>query len=267
MQGITTLTIALEAAGPLKTPRGQLASIGPFLQGAMIERVDASYAADLHQSAFNPYSLYCMPGDNDATVIWRINALTDTTAEHIIKPMLGMSTLSVRSIDTEFTVKSASMERLEFRELTELIHNDTATRTAIRFITPTAFKSSGSYVFMPTLKLILQNLFMHYSQIYEGDKEVDQDTIEYLDRQTAITAYNLRSQYFAHVAGGGRKIPAFTGSLSINARGPQALTGLVRMLLKFGEYAGVGIKTSMGMGGMLCTEVHGRPAQPEAEKR
>lgn len=46
------------------------------------------------------------------------------------------------------------------------------------------------------------------------------------------------------------KIPAFVGSLTLHAAGPQSLRGLVAMLLSFGEASGIGVKTSMGMGGV-----------------
>jgi CRISPR-associated endoribonuclease Cas6 len=110
---------------------------------------------------------------------------------------------------------------------------------------------------------------MHYSQIYEGDNEVDPDTVDYIDQHARITAYHLRSQYFDHAADSGKKIPAFVGSLTIGTKGPQALTGLAHMLLSFGEYAGIGIKTSMGMGGVTCSQIEGasKTSAPTAKRK
>ena len=107
---------------------------------------------------------------------------------------------------------------------------------------------------MPSVRLIFQNLLMHYRQVYEGNKEIDVDTVAYIDQHVRITAYNLRSQYFAYASGAGKRIPAFMGSLTFSIGGPPTMGGLARMLLKFGEYAGVGVKTSMGMGAFSCIQ-------------
>lgn len=50
------------------------------------------------------------------------------------------------------------------------------------------------------------------------------------------------------------KIPAFIGEVIINVRGPQQLSNLANMLIEFGTYSGVGIKTGMGMGGISTDE-------------
>ena len=77
-------------------------------------------------------------------------------------------------------------------------------------------------------------------------------SILYMEWCARIVSYKLHSQYFPHVTKD-HKIPAFVGSVVLKCHGPQPMIGLVRMLLKFGEYAGIGIKTSMGMGGVRCT--------------
>ena len=46
------------------------------------------------------------------------------------------------------------------------------------------------------------------------------------------------------------QITGFTGSICIHIRGPETMARYLRMLFKFGEFAGVGIKTGMGMGAM-----------------
>lgn len=120
----------------------------------------------------------------------------------------------------------------------------------VRFATPTAFKSKGRYTIMPDVRLIFQNLLMHYNQAYAGDSEIDSETLEYLTERVSITSYNLRSRYFPRTMDRSDKIPAFAGTVTLRAHGPQSLQGLVAMLLTFGEAAGVGVKTSMGMGGM-----------------
>ena len=56
--------------------------------------------------------------------------------------------------------------------------------------------------------------------------------------------YRMKNQY----------IRSFTGSVTLRANLSAPLEKLYRMLLRFGGYSGVGIKTALGMGGMKVTQ-------------
>jgi len=219
-----------------------------------MEHVDPAYADVLHRLPFNPYSQYCRIDQNSGKLVWRINILTDEAAMHLVKPLLNVNCISLKRYGITLVPASVYYETIELKNVTDIIRNDSQALTKISVVTPTAFKSSSDYVNMPTTRLIFQNLLMHYSQVYEGSHEVDVDTLEYITQRTTITSFNLKSTHFVVSTGGSKKIPAFIGSLTIAAKGPQTLNGLVRMLLRFGEYAGLGIKTSMGMGGLVCLQ-------------
>ena len=115
----------------------------------------------------------------------------------------------------------------------------------IEFRTPAAFKSQGEYVFLPELRLLYQSLMMKYSASSDDEAAEDEDVLEQLIAYSRVSKYRLRSCiYSLH----GVRIPAFLGQLSIRVSGPQAMVNFLHMLFRFGEYAGVGIKTAMGMG-------------------
>lgn len=46
----------------------------------------------------------------------------------------------------------------------------------------------------------------------------------------------------------GIKIPSFIGEIGIRINGTDTMARYVKLLARFGEYSGVGIKTAMGMG-------------------
>lgn len=252
MQHLTTLKLISDMSEVQNIPSAQMHTIGPYLQGVLMEHLDQTYVSYLHTQSFNPYSQYCYPARNSNELIWYIHALTNEATEHIIRPMQGVGSFYVKGIDMAFPVKRSIVETTELKYLTDLIRDDSTERSSVTFLTPTSFKSAGSYTFMPSVRLMLQNLLMRYSRIYEGNKEVDEETIRYMEQSVHIVSYDLQSQYFPHISRD-YKIPAFVGHVVLKCRGPQPLVGLVRMLLKFGEYAGIGIKTSMGMGGIRCT--------------
>ena len=103
----------------------------------------------------------------------------------------------------------------------------------------------------PTMRLIFQSLMMKYARLVENRQEIEEETLDYLIKHSRITSYRLESSYFkVH----GKKIPGFRGRLTFKITGPNTLKAYANMLLKFGEYSGLGMKTSLGMGGLELEE-------------
>lgn len=249
MEGISTLSLCIEPRGCGASGGHHVFSYGPMLQSVLMNAIDDSYAASLHASTLNPYSQYCFRNDNDE-VVWRISALTEEAAEYLIEPASKIKEFKLNNLNEEFTVTKTSYETFGLDRLLGFLKGDAPNSFRVRLATPTAFRSKGRYVLIPDVRLIFQNLLMRYNQVYGGDSEVDSETLEYICEHVFITSYNLRSRYFPRTMGKADKIPAFMGYLTLYVSGPQSLRGLVAMLLSFGEASGLGIKTSMGMGGM-----------------
>lgn len=249
MERISTLTLQIRALGSDAENKQPPFALGPALQSVLMEHVDESYAAQLHISTLNPYSQCCFRNDENE-LIWRITALTSEAMERLVAPASAIKTFRVRNLNESFDVTKTTIESFGTDRLLETLKGDAPSVFKVRFVTPAAFRSKGRYVIIPDARFIFQNLLMRYNQVYAGDSEVDPDTLEYIVEHVAITSYGLRSRYFPRTMGKSDKIPAFMGSLTFRVVGPQSLRGLVAMLLTFGEVAGVGIKTAMGMGGM-----------------
>lgn len=75
----------------------------------------------------------------------------------------------------------------------------------------------------------------------------DEDTLEELVTQSEIVRYRLQTIPFPLEK---TNITGFIGNICIHIKGPETMARYVRMLAKFGEFSGVGIKTGMGMGAM-----------------
>lgn len=121
----------------------------------------------------------------------------------------------------------------------------------LEFLTPTAFKSSGAYVILPEVRLIYQSLMNRYSAM-SGEMEMyDEETLTDLAEHSSIAAYRLKSTGFPME---GVRIPSFKGEISIKTGGNDTMARYARLLARFGEFAGVGIKTAVGMGSMRIRE-------------
>lgn len=250
---LSSLTLRLRPSTPIAESQRR-EELGPYLQGFLMESINTGYATYLHQLPFNPYSQYCRWDGGE--LVWRVSALTREAGEGILDPLKRASEVELRAIRAAFEVTRSSQETVSLKSILDRVKQPGGGKVSLRFVTPTSFKSSGEYVIVPSIRLVVQNLLMHYGQVYEDDRERYADTIEYMDRQVRITSYDLRSQYFGNV-GAGRKLPAFVGRMTLDAGASRTASGLLRMLLAFGEYSGVGIKTSMGMGGIVVQHFDG----------
>ena len=187
------------------------------LQGVIMENIDNEYADILHTQGYNPYSQYVYTKDNK--VIWCINTLDEKAYDKIIQ----------RLLDDKFNdVKG------------DKYYN-------IQFITPTSFKSNGRYMIFPDLRLMYKSLMKKYSASSTDMDMYDEDTLEQLIESSEITRYRLQSTVFPLE---GVVIPSYKGSLSIRLHGNDTISRYARLLFSFGEYSGIGIKSSIGMGAL-----------------
>ena len=217
------------------------------LQGVIMQKIDTNYAERLHVSSLNPYSQYLRTGDE---TIWYINALTNEAYEEIIQPLMNPEFRAFRIEKKELDVSIVSRELVmkdESELLSEFYEKPMERQISIEFLTPTSFKSNGNYIIFPELRLIYQSLMNKYSAASSERQMFDEETLEQLVQNSFISNYRLKSVRFPME---GIFVPGFQGHITIRMKGPETLSRYIRMLCEFGEYSGVGIKTSIGMGAM-----------------
>lgn len=221
-------------------------SMSSVFHGILMEIVGEETAAWLHGNPVNPYSQYIQYEEH--TLRWTILTTTEEAKKRIIDPFMQETIsqvyLSYHDITLKITDKHCSiMEKDCFLQQQYFTNFDRY--FTIRFLSPASFKSKGSYRNYPTLHWIFQSLMHRHDYVDEENRIFDADVLETLEQRCHISNYRLRSACFSLE---GVKIPSFLGSITICVRGNQSLVNLVNYLLMFGEYTGVGIKTSMGMG-------------------
>ncbi len=232
----------------LKLSRENLSwNMSSLFHGFLMENLDWEYGEYLHSSALLPYSLRLTRGE-EGYYFLNISALNSDACRNIIEPVyesIGES-IFLKGKNLQVHVTEKSVETEDYGNLIKnTVFSPPVRKIIIRFMTPTAFKSEGEYVFYPTVGFILSSLCRKYSAAGEGDDIYTPELLGDLEDNVKITSYNLRSSYFSLE---GVRIPAFTGWVKFNIGGPGPLVGVVNLLAKFGEFSGVGIKTSLGMG-------------------
>ena len=114
--------------------------------------------------------------------------------------------------------------------------------TTLEFITPTSFRQQGTQIVFPLPEYVFGSLRQGWND--HGPIQLPSDLDLSLIR---VSRYRLRTQllHFNRY-----KIVGFTGICSYQAppKNPDFLPWLLAVLADFGEIAGVGYKTTMGMG-------------------
>ena len=174
------------------------------------------------------------------------------------KKSSNLQGILMENIDTEYAgilhgnqlnpYSQWQMDRCEERELLDEFYDTSCPKYLdIQFMSPTAFKQDGRYVIYPDLRLIYGSLMRKYSAVSGELDMIDEDLLNQLTDHSSITRYRLQTILFPMEK---TNITGFVGNISIRVHGPETLVRYVRLLLRFGEFSGVGIKTGMGMGAM-----------------
>ncbi len=212
----------------------------------LLSLLPPDYADALHEQGETPIS-QCLYREGSDT-LWRVSLL-DQQANEMFSDILDR--LSVLPLNTGSV--SLALRESECLSAEELIgaarRNETGRFFALRFLTPTAFKQNGKYAIFPDKDLLLQSLLNKWDAAFPTYPLKDEDVVQMLSAGLRISDYNLRTTRFPLKD---TRIPGFTGTVRIDTHLSAPLMDVWKILLAFSGYAGVGIKTTLGMGGVMC---------------
>lgn len=216
-------------------------------QGYLMENIEVDYAEYLHHQEMNTYSMrvYLECGE----LVWEIALLDPVAIDKMEGHLMSFNLIELRDKIDLLKVKRRMISELTQKDLADDFYRKSPQKYhALQFLTPTSFKQSGQYVNFPDVKLILQSLIMKQNFLEVGDLEVHEELLDELLKAVTISNYQLKSTYYeVHRY----RIPSFVGHMTLKVKGSEALKNYVRNLLLIGEYTGIGIKCSMGMGAMV----------------
>lgn len=234
----------------LRLPDGARApaSMGSILHGALMERLPGDYAAYLHTENLRPYSQSIRWDRETGRVLWRIGTLDRTAGEIIGGVLHGIGSIHLRQKGYSTDVQNIQcIAQRSYQDIAdEYFRAETAPRGAeIHFLTPTSFKQGGAYIILPESALILQSLLARWNRFCPDIRIEEDDLAQTLAAHTRLTRYALRSAAFSVE---GYSIRGFRGQIALQFTGSDMVRRILGTLLAFAPYAGIGIKTALGMG-------------------
>lgn len=218
-----------------------------LFHGALMELINEDYAQIIHVDGVRPYS-QSLTFNKSGECYWQIRTLTDEAYSNIGLKVLAdeYKTVDIKYDNVSFGILDKTVNQLSNKDLVDKFYNnDSSGLYRIYFESPTAFKVDGVYQFYPDLFHIYQSIMLKYDAINGADSMFDEETLNLLVSNSRIVSYRLHDERFGLE---GVKIPCFKGEILVKVHGAQTIKNLARLLLEFGTYSGVGIKTALGMG-------------------
>lgn len=122
----------------------------------------------------------------------------------------------------------------------------------LSFLTPTAFSQNRLYLPLPVPTLMFRSWlerWNHFAPVYLGSD----DMIGYLGETVALQRHRIQTRSFqvhnSHISG-------FTGNVTLKvlSRVDLLLMHVAHLLVQYGNFAGTGVKTRLGMGSTKLSE-------------
>ena len=217
------------------------------LYAALLEQAPAGFAELVHADGASPVSQFLEVGE---TLRWHVTLLGHP-AEEALGPVLDtLAPLRLRKADVLLDPVQTSNETIP--EVDDLFRRaaEGGRRHELHFITPTAFKSRGGYQILPSARLILQSTIKKWNGCFPECPIEDEDGEGMDALADGLRCRGLCLQDAVYRLKG-NVVPGFTGALWLDNRLNGFHAQLADALLLFAGYAGVGIKTTLGMGGVL----------------
>lgn len=238
---IQQIQLTLDAPEGIRIPQ----SWAYRLYGWLMSQLSSEFGEQLHLQGEHPIAHSLCFSREKQSLIWTVSLLNDAVRQ-TISPILG----SVKEIPLhELTLPVSEVRVFPAVSAEELIRSGRScgeSRSKLIFLSPCAFKQSGRYAIFPQENLLLQSLLAHWNAAFPEYSLSDPDALQVLQQGLHIVDYNLHTIRYPLKE---TRIPSFLGNVTIEAHLAPPLLELWNTLLAFAPYGGIGIKTTLGMGG------------------
>lgn len=239
----------------LKFPEGIQVKpeMGSVFHGALMGKIAPEAAERFHEMSLRPYSQAVFWNREESTACWRIGTLDEYAYEQLIGPLEGCRELFLKQkgyavqLQQEHLLKEIFPEALS-QEIIQRKEAPSGVRWQCHSVM--SFKQKGRYVILPDARLLYQNLLQRWNTFYPEIQLEADNLSEQLADHCRLSRYDLHSQVFSVE---GSRIYGCMGMMEYQFFGFDMLKRIQGLLCSFAEFAGVGIKTAMGMGSVDTT--------------
>lgn len=217
------------------------------LYSALMNDTEPEFAENVHEQSdrITPLSQY-LRRTNEG-ILWTVSLFGENSIT-ALAPLLDSRTEFILC-NEKIPLYVSKREFIQLNGADDLLASAKASEGSdrcLRFRTPAAFKSKGQYINFPTVRLILQNLIRKWNACMDGFRFGDTEA-DVLSEGLLCRQFNIQDRrYFVK----GNPIPGYVGEMIFQNIFDGEEHDRADALLSFAGYAGVGIKTALGMGGV-----------------
>lgn len=228
--------------------------LGNAFHGIFFQNINPELANNLHDLETKPFVIqaFRLKKKDDKYLYYElvINSLTQELSSYLweSKTFLDCNQYHVKSFDLKLEVieslsKSTNIEMLYLQNFKSEKLNE---QINLEFTSPCSFKSKNRYHTLPDTRLILQSLMHKFDHYSNKLNFYAPEYLDYLAERLIISKFDIQSQRFKVDK---TLIAGFTGKITLSLHKLNAeAKKIISLLIDFGEYSGLGIKASMGMG-------------------
>ena len=221
-------------------------NMASLFHGYLMENIDSAYAEYFHYNTTNPFTSCIFKDTKEDKFFWRVTTFSQKAYDMLMSYFSkGIpEKIYLKNKDLEINVKSFSIQKKSYENL----FLEATERKRIKLISPTSFKSDGITHIFPNISTLISGVIAKINQHSETAELEDKKIVNELLEKVYIKDYNLRTKIF-HLES--IKIKGFIGTMDLAIKGEdRTLINILNFLILMSEYTGLGIKTSLGMGGV-----------------
>ena len=234
----------------LALPEGKyvVSSMGSVLHGMLMEHLSSPLASRLHAEELRPYSQSVYFDRERQQAFWRFGVFDEALYAELADFFAVPRSVELRQ--KHYTIKLGELKmrkETSFEGLAdEVFQRESAPRgITCRFRTATSFKQAGAYQIFPSERLLVQSLLLRWQHFSRDVRLEEENLAEKLAGCCSIRRYRLQSAPFSLEH---QVICGFRGELGLVFYGNEMVRRILGLLFSFAPFAGIGIKTALGMG-------------------
>ena len=215
------------------------------LYGWLMEQLPAELGDSLHEQGEHPIAQYLHFSQEHQAMLWTVSLMGEETCREILPVLEKTRRIRLHELSLEAS-PAGQKSAVSAEELIRAGRECDAGCSRITFLSPCSFRQAGRYAIFPQESLLLQSLVQRWNSVFPDLALTDPDALHTMEQGLHLVGYSLRTTRYSLK---NTRIPAFTGNITVEARLALPLLELWNTLLAFAPYAGIGIKTTLGMGG------------------
>lgn len=231
-----------------------------YLHGCVMESLSPDHALAAHSAGLRPFSQHVLPEGNGFQ--WKFSCWDDPLADAFAQVFTVGKAIRLKQRGVEVRIRERTEDAVAEKDFftRAFLAQDVPRLIDVRLLTPCTHKQQNAYALFPSAELLINNLYRRFCTFTSSLSIDDEDAKTALADSVRIHSYSLRSAaYYVE----GNRIAGFIGRMTLEMHKSVHLARLGGMVLSFAPYAGIGIKTALGMG---ACEVGANPRNSGAQK-